>query len=205
MPRTAAHNAELRAHTRARLLEGALAAVAEHGLAGASMRAIAECADVAVGLAYAHFPSKEAMLAAALETGMAQVRDTFAEAAAVDGPDRLAVLVRAAARAVRAHLPFWQLAYAVRAQPAVLAVLAPSLALWQAQILDALTAPLREAGRDHAELDARALFAHIDGVCQHFAASPADYPLDDVVERVIAQWQHPPVPSALTEDGSAHG
>jgi AcrR family transcriptional regulator len=191
MPRSPAQNEALRAQTRARLLTAALQAVAQHGLAGASMRSIAAQAGVAAGLAYAHFPSKEALLAAAFEASMAQVRDTFAESATRHGADGLAVLVRAAAHTVRDHLPFWQLAYAVRAQPAVLEALGGALTAWQDEILGTLADRMRAMGREHPALEARVLFAQIDGVCQHFAQAPADYPLDAVVDRVIAHWQAP--------------
>jgi AcrR family transcriptional regulator len=179
-----------------------LAVVAERGFAGAAMRGIAERAGVAVGLAYAHFPGKEALLAAAFEASMAQVRDTFAESAAAPGADGVAVLVRAAARTVRHHLPFWQLAYAARAQPAVLQALGPALPRWQEEILATLTARLRAAGHRCPDVDAHVLFAQIDGVCQHFAQAPATYPLDAVVERVVAHWQAFPQPIAATTSGA---
>jgi AcrR family transcriptional regulator len=194
MPRSPAQNEALRASTRARLLTAALQVVAEQGLVGASMRGIAERAGVATGLAYAHFPSKEALLAASLETSMVQVRSTFQESAAVGAGDSVAVLVRAAARTVRDYLVFWQLAYAVRAQPAVMQALGAPLATFEEEILHTLAGRLRDGGSTCAEVDARVLFAHIDGVCQHYAQAPDRYPLDAVVERVVAHWHAVPLP-----------
>ncbi len=52
--------------TRERLLEAALQLFATHGYHGASMRQIAEAADVAVGGIYNHFRSKEEILVAVI-------------------------------------------------------------------------------------------------------------------------------------------
>ncbi len=52
--------------TRERLLEAALQLFAAHGYHGASMRQIAEAADVAVGGIYNHFRSKEEILVAVI-------------------------------------------------------------------------------------------------------------------------------------------
>ena len=54
--------------TRERLLEAALHLFAEHGYHGASMRQIADAADVAVGGIYNHFRNKEEILTAVILT-----------------------------------------------------------------------------------------------------------------------------------------
>lgn len=51
---------------RAAMLDAGIAELAEHGLAGASMEAIATGAGVSKRTLYKHFPSKEAVLAAVL-------------------------------------------------------------------------------------------------------------------------------------------
>jgi len=51
-----------RGETRARILEGAFAVVAERGLAALTLREVAETARVALGLVNYHFASKQALL-----------------------------------------------------------------------------------------------------------------------------------------------
>ncbi len=194
MPRSPAQNDALRARTLERVLEAALAEFADHGYAAATVRGIAARAGVAVGLVYAHVDSKDALLVACFARSMHQVRETFREAASASPTSRLPTLVRAATRTVREHLPFWRLSYAVRTQPDVLAALGPALVAWEAEIAAALAATLRDAGSPAAELDARLLFAQIDGVCQHYAQQPEHYPLADVTDRLIARWTQPPPP-----------
>jgi AcrR family transcriptional regulator len=192
VPRSPAQNEALRAATRERLLDAALALFARDGYAETTVRAIAARAGVAAGLLYAHFDGKEALLHALFERSMADVRRSFALADAADPRERLAALVRGAVAVLRGHLDFWRLGYAVRAQPSVVAALGPALGNWAAEIHATLRGYLAALGSPAPELDAHALFTQIDGLCQHFALAPADFPVDAVAERVIARWAGAP-------------
>lgn len=69
------------AATHDRILDGAARAVARHGLARLAMRDVGECAGVARGTVYRHFPNREALLRemAQREAGrfLARWRDTM--------------------------------------------------------------------------------------------------------------------------------
>jgi AcrR family transcriptional regulator len=186
MTRSPTRNAALREATRERLLEAAMACFAEQGFAAVTVRDIAVRADLSTGVLYRHFANKEALLGAAFERSMDEVRSTFADALAASAADRLAVLVRAAADTVRRHLTFWQLSYAARHQPAVIATLGASLAAWTGEIVTTLSSLLHDMGVYDADTEALALFAQIDGMCEHYALAPHTYPLDAVVARIIA-------------------
>lgn len=191
MPRTAQQNESRRAATRGKILDAALVLFARDGYADTTVRHIARRAGVATGLLYSHFTGKEGLLRALFDESMSQVRLSFAMAESVPREERLAALVRASVQLVREHRDFWRLGYAARTQPAVIAALAPTLAEWNDAIVGTLHGYLADAGSASPELDARALFAQIDGMCQHFALGPGDYPVDAVAERVIAQWSPP--------------
>ena len=79
-PRTAVQNREVRAVTRAKLLNAALELFASRGYAATSVDAIAEAAGVSAGLLYHHFDSKAAVLNAIFEQSLADVQATFAAA-----------------------------------------------------------------------------------------------------------------------------
>lgn len=181
MPRTPAQNQLLRSATRSRLLDSALLLFARDGFASTSVKTIATEAGLATGLLYSHFPSKDALLLALFERGLVDVQASLALAAQVDRAQRLPTLIRGAAALVRQHLPFWRLFYSVRSQPAALATLGPLLAAWTQSIRATLQGDLPEP-------DAYALFAQIDGLCEHFALYQPDLPLDDVVEAIVARW-----------------
>jgi AcrR family transcriptional regulator len=85
---------ERKAETRQRLLEAATALIAERGVAGTSIDALAEAADRTSGAVYAHFGGKEGVLVALLD----ELKDAvsaaiMAESHAEDDDDQhLAVL-----------------------------------------------------------------------------------------------------------------
>lgn len=194
MVRPPTTNAALRAATRERLLQAALQVFAARGYADVTVRDIAAQAGVAVGALYQHFDGKDALLAACFARSMDQVRATFAEAMAGPADDRLGTLARAAAATVRAHLPFWQLGYAARHQPAVVAALGPALSTWTDEIVTVLAALLRETDVRDPAMAALVLFAQIDGVCVHYALAPDTYPLDAVVDHLVTTLPRPSRP-----------
>ena len=191
-PRTAAQFEALRADAQDRLERAALAVFARRGYAAATVRDVAREAGVAQGLLYNYYRGKDALLAALFRRSMGDVQASFA-AAAVDAPpaERLALLIRAAFAVVREHLAFWQLVYGVRQQPDVVAALGPDLHAWTDGVRATLEGHLRDVGHPDPGTQARVLFAAIDGVAQHFALAPADYPLDAVADRVVTTFAAP--------------
>ncbi len=188
-PRTAEQNHEVRAHTRARLLSAALELFASRGYAATSVDAIADAAGVSAGLLYHHFDRKAAVLNAIFEQSLADVQATFAAAdREPKAADRLPALLRSAAAIVPKHRQFWAVWYGLRMQREVLTRLGPSVTHFTAAIVRTLQRFLEDIRWPDAEIEARLLFAQIDGVCQHYVLDPAGYPLDRVIERLIARY-----------------
>ncbi len=78
--------------TRQRLLEAAVACLAEHGWAGSTVSVVAERAGVSRGAAQHHFPTREDLFTAAVEY-VAEERSTALRDLFPDGPtDRHAVV-----------------------------------------------------------------------------------------------------------------
>ena len=173
---------------RTHLMDAALRCFARHGYERATIRHIAAEAEVAPGLLYHYFPSKQALLQALFERSAALVMQAFAEVAAVPAPrERFGALIHVSARIVREHLDFWRVSYGVRFQHAVLEGGAAGVAAQSAVYLELFTALLTEMGRPEPAIEARLVFATLDGVFQHFVLSPETYPLDEVVERIVVQ------------------
>lgn len=184
-PRSAAQLETVRADAQDRIERAALRVFAREGYAGATVRRIAREAGVSQGLLYNYYPGKRELLAAIVARSMADVQASFT-AAEGDAPPavRLGRLVREAFDVVRAHLPFWQLVYGVRQQPDVVAALGPDLHAWAEHIRATLETHLRALGRPDPAVEARVLFAAVDGAAQHFALDPEGYPLDAVARRL---------------------
>ncbi|WP_341705841.1 helix-turn-helix domain-containing protein [Ferrovibrio sp.] len=77
----------LKAFRREAILLAARAAFARDGLDGATLRAIAAEAGVAVGTVYLHFPTKEAIYAEMLAASLADLQKHLREAVAKAAPD----------------------------------------------------------------------------------------------------------------------
>lgn len=188
-PRNAAKNQEVRAITRARLLNAALELFASRGYAATSVDAIAEAAGVSAGLLYYHFASKTALLVAIFEQSLTDVQATFA---AADGEpaaiDRLPALLRSAGTIVPRHRNFWAVWYGLRMQDDVLKGLGPSVHDFSAAIVRTLERYLEDIAWPDAAIEARLLFAQIDGMCQHYVLDPARYPLDRMIDRLIERY-----------------
>jgi AcrR family transcriptional regulator len=190
-PRTPEQNEQVKAATRKRILAAALSLFAEHGYEGTSVRMIADEAGIAIGLLYNYFDGKQALLQAIFEESMADVRESFARADALPPSERLEQLVRGSFEILRGNLTFWRLSYGVRMQPAVLAGLGRDLQQWTAAILRTLEGYLRDAGVAQPDVEAAVLFAVIDGVSQHYVLDPDRYPLEAVIELVVARYAKP--------------
>ena len=73
----------------------------------------------------------------------------------------------------------------------LLAGLGPDLQQWTAAILHTLEGYLRDAGVARPDVEAAVLFAIIDGVSQHYVLDPDRYPLEAVIELVVARYAKP--------------
>lgn len=97
--------AELSARTRERILDGAMLAIARHGLAKLGMSDVSQQAGVSRGTLYRYFPSREDLLLdlAAFESERFQQRVSEALAAAPAGASRLEVALQHVTRYVGEH------------------------------------------------------------------------------------------------------
>jgi AcrR family transcriptional regulator len=190
MPRTAVQNQEIRANTRAKLVHAALELLAMRGYAGTSVDAIAEAAGVSAGLLYHHFDSKAAVLNAIFEQSLTDVHATFAAADREEAAGaRLPALLRSGALIVPRHRNFWTVWYGLRMQRDVLKSLGPSVAQFSAAIVRTLERYLADIDWPDAAIEARLLFAQIDGLFQHYVLDPEQFPLDDAIERLVERYR----------------
>lgn len=92
-------------HTRDRILDGAVEAVARHGLAKLDMRDVSTTSGVSRGTLYRYFPGRGALLAElARREGMRFKAEMLAAIeAAPAGPERILVALQHATRRVHGH------------------------------------------------------------------------------------------------------
>jgi AcrR family transcriptional regulator len=196
MPRSEEQFEAMRAESREAILNSALHLFAERGYAATTIREIARDAAVSLGLLYNYFDGKEALLHAIFARSMVDVQASIdAAAGGATAHERIERLIAAAFRIVAEELPFWRLTYQLRMQSGVVEGLGESIRAWSDATRVQLEALLREAGRAQPDVEARLLFATIDGVAQHYALDPERYPLAAVARAIIARFL-PPARSA---------
>jgi AcrR family transcriptional regulator len=190
MPRTNEQLEEIREASRERILESAIRLFSEHGYERASVRMIATEAGISLGLLYNYYDGKAALLRAIYERSMRDVDESFRRAVREATPaDRIEGLIRAAFQIVGANLPFWRLTYQLRMQRAVVEDLGESVIESSKAILRRLEELLRAIGTPRPDVEARILFAAIDGAAQHYAMDPEHYPLEDVTEALLRRFR----------------
>lgn len=181
-PQTEAQFAARREESTRKIVAAAMTLFARHGYEKTSVRMIAEEAEVSQGLLYNYFTSKADLLRAIAAAGMAEVERSFDEA---DGPGSL---LFTSVQVVQENSEFWRLFTSLRHQPEALGALQDDLPTWRERILTRIEALL--PGGPNTHIDARLLFALIDGIAQHYLLEPDTYPLETVLARALQQVVH---------------
>ena len=145
--------------------QAALDVISEEGLAAVAVEPLARRLGVTKGSFYWHFPSREALLVAALERWEKVEQETvFGSLEPIPDPrERLRALFQVVAHEVKSHIIYSELLKALD-HPAV----SPVIGRVSQRRLDYLTASFRQAGlgRVDAQNRARLLYAAYVGVLQ---------------------------------------
>jgi AcrR family transcriptional regulator len=190
MPRTAQQNQEIRQATRAAIVEAAMRCFAEKGYDQTTIRHIAAEAGISTGLMYHYFEGKEALLQAVFDSCMAILGGVMVEAYRSSRPqNRLPDLLRAMFGMLEEDRAFWALFQMLRGQPAILVILSDDFRQWTQRMRELFTAELRKIGRPDPELEALILYSLVEGAIQQYLLDPDNYPLVQVTDRIIAQYQ----------------
>ncbi|NJK79398.1 MAG: TetR/AcrR family transcriptional regulator [Chloroflexaceae bacterium] len=200
MPRTDQQLAELREESRTRILQGAMELFARYGYTKTSVRMIADHTGIAQGLMYRYFASKEALLRAVLDSFMQQVAQILAEAGTASDPfEHLAQIIRLSFELIQQQPDSWQLFYAIRVQPDVVAGLHEEINILSVALMQQLEIPFRRASIANAHNEAAILFAIIDGVCQQYVINRTIYPLQAVTTAVLAKYSRATLTGATSQ------
>lgn len=193
MPRTPKQFQAMQDESRAQLVQAALELFAEKGFENTSVSAIARRAELSQGLMYNYFASKDELLLAIFEKGWNDVQLSF-HVPLRKGREKPSLydFIENACRLTLKHQDFWRLVHTIRAQPAALERIGESIRTFETMILTQLEAfctaslpALPEYSSQemfaHPQVEARLIFALVDGICTHCLRQPTTYPLDEVL------------------------
>jgi len=178
-----------REHSVNLLVDTALKLFAEKGFEKTSIRSIAQEAGVSLGLLYNYFPGKEQLLAEIFKRGVADIHATFAQQPSGQSPAQgIEQHILQTVKLLKEKKNFWKLLHSIRLQSAVLQQLLNSMQAETAYIESQIKQNLIAAGIPFPDLEAKLLFASIDGMANHYLFQE-HYPIDDVATLLIMKYK----------------
>lgn len=171
------------------LVEVALALFARQGYESTSIRAIAAEAGMSLGLLYNYFKSKDELLEEIFRRGVQDIHDSFRQqSGSAVSESGIEQHILQTVKLLKEKKTFWRLLHGIRMQSVVVRQLMKEMSSETTFIEDRIRQNLSEAGIAQPELEAKLLFASIDGMAQHFLLY-ADYPIDEVAALLIQKYK----------------
>jgi AcrR family transcriptional regulator len=172
-----------------KLVDAALCLFATQGYEATSIRAIASEAGMSLGLLYNYFKSKDELLEEIFRRGVADINASFADLGDEQGAGAgIAQHIQHTVKLLKERKDFWRLFHGIRMQSAVVQQLMSDMQTQTAIIEDRIKKNLVEAGIPFPDLEAKLLFASIDGMAHHFLLHE-NYPIDDVASLLIMKYK----------------
>lgn len=178
---------EKREKSKKLLVETALSLFSEKGYEATSIRNIASEAGVSLGLMYNYFNSKEELLLEIFRLSNEDIQGSFAKTGKPHGtsPIRQHIVQTVALLKEKKH--FWRLLHSLRFKRGIMAPIAQEVRQQIVYVEAQLKENLEEAGVPAPGLEAKLLFASIDGMAMHYLLNE-NYPIDDVAELLIQKY-----------------
>ena len=172
-----------------KLVEVGLSLFATQGYEATSIRAIAAEADMSLGLLYNYFKSKDELLEEIFRRGVQDIHASFADLPD-DGLSSIGIerLIRQTIKLLKEKKDFWKLLHGIRMQSAVVKQLMAEMQEQTAFIEARIKQNLIAVGIPFPDLEAKLLFASIDGMAHHFLLYD-NYPIDDVASLLIMKYK----------------
>lgn len=171
------------------ITETALQLFAEKGFEKTSIRIIAEAAGISLGLLYNYYKSKDDLLLEIFRQGSEDIRASLLRSAeATNGQTGIEQHIRQTVKILKEKKNFWKLLHGIRMQSEVVKKLMTQMGEQTAFIETQIKQNLIEAGIPFPDLEAKLLFASIDGMAHHYLLYD-NYPIDDVATLLIMKYK----------------
>jgi len=177
---------EKREKSVAQISTAALKIFAEAGYDKASIRDIAKEANVALGLLYNYFPSKEALLASIFQSS---VQDALILHVSEEEKLKLTLkdFIRQMVKQVKLNQSYWKLYFSLRFQTSTLKEIEALLQESMQGNLQLLERCLAEGAIPFPGMEAKFIWACLNGLFQQYLLE-ANYPLDDMAQLLILKY-----------------
>ncbi|WP_114783115.1 TetR/AcrR family transcriptional regulator [Botryobacter ruber] len=175
--------------SRTLITETALRLFADNGFERTTIRNIAEAAGISLGLMYNYFNSKDELLLEIFRQGSEDIKASFTnfseEQLNMSGVERH---IRQTVKILKEKRNFWKLLHGIRMQSPVVQQLLAEMREQTKFIEIQIRKYLADSGIAFPDLEAKLLFASIDGMAHHYLLYD-NYPIDDIATLLIMKYR----------------
>jgi len=177
-----------REKSKQQIQEAALTLFAEHGFEKTSIRMIAQKANISLGLLYNYYAGKDELLKEIFRLGRQDIHATLAPDNDKNPQNDVENHIRLTFKTLKQNRPYWKLLHSIRMQSSVMQKLETEIKAENELIQKKIEENLFNAGIPFPGLEAKLLFATIDGIVNHYLLYD-NYPVDDIANLLILKYR----------------
>ena len=188
-PRTINQNKEIRQKTKRTIMDSALLLFSEVGYTTATMQKIAKEANVSKGNLYNYFESKETLLKNVLQYGIKPFTELYNKRLELQSKNDFEQFVRANFEIIKENKQFWKLYYSLLTQTKVQPLFQELFSPFLEQYMSVFQSYFYKKGDENPEATAMLMGSVMDGVSLGFIVMEENYPLEDVLKKIIEKFK----------------
>jgi AcrR family transcriptional regulator len=177
-----------REQSKQHIQEVALTLFAEHGYEKTSIRMIAQKAGISLGLLYNYYPGKDELLKEIFRQGQQDIHASLTPDGDKDPRNDIENHIRLTFKILKQNRQFWKLLHGIRMQSPVIQKLEAEMKAETEFIQKKIEENLINAGIPFPGLEAKLLFATVDGIANHYLLYD-NYPVDDIANLLIFKYR----------------
>jgi len=188
-PRTKKQIQILKQKKELSIIESALFLFSENGFVNTSMQSIANRSGVSKGNLYNYFESKEALIESILYKGLNQMRELFTSQSEIKTEEDFSKMILSNFDMIKKNETFWKLYYNLVAQPKVHIFFNKIFLPFFNQYMKLFEAYFKIKGDNNSVATTMLLGSSIDGISLGYIMMGKNYPLEEVVSRLIDKFK----------------
>lgn len=161
---------------------------ATKGFHNTSISMIAEEAGISTGLTYNYFSSKDELLKSIYIKGIQKVYAPLEKTTALTKKEFIN-FIEHIFNEIETNVPFWKLYFIVITQPEILNQFQGYMIEAAAPIMTAIINYFENQNLPNPDIEAQFLFSTIDGVCINYLINDKQYPLKQMKQKIIANYE----------------
>ncbi len=188
-PRTEKQIEKLKQIKEKLIIESALLLFSEKGYNNTSMQSIAVKSKVSKGNLYNYFEGKDDLLEGVLRYGLNHMAEPLHDQSIIKTEEEFSKMIRSNFEMIKTNETFWKLYYNLVAQPKVCALFNKVFLPFLEQYMTIFEGYFKSKGDENSGATALLLGSAIDGISLGYIMMGDNYPLDEIVNRLIEKFK----------------